>query len=191
MILITAWLAAIVVANLLIVHDPRWAIINGAALIGFDLTARDRLDDRWQKHRVWKMSALILVGAGISYAINADTRAIAGASACAFALGFTADWIAYSKLRLRPWLERSIWSAVPSSILDSIAFPYFALLFGFPGLWDPFIVGGLIAAKIGGAAFWALVLQPRVPESVRRRHEHEIHAYEEAIAYGEMSPWET
>lgn len=157
-LLVGAWLAAIVVANLLTSHDPRFAIINGFALIGFDLTARDRLDDEFRRHRALKMTALIAAGSLISYAINADTRAIALASASAFALALVVDWGVYSRMRSWPWLDRAFWSSVPSSIVDSIAFPAFAALYGFPGLWDAFIVGGLIVAKIGGAFVWAYII---------------------------------
>lgn len=155
--LVTAYLAAIVAANLLTAHDPRWAVPNAFLLIGLDLVARDRLDDSWRKHRALKMLALIVAGSGISYAINADAGSVALASAVAFAAALSTDWAVYARLRDRPWLERANWSNIPSSAIDSIVFP----LLAFPTL-DWLIVVSLFAAKVGGGAFWALVLKPRL-----------------------------
>jgi len=156
-VFVLAYLAAIVVANLLTTSDPRWIPINGFLLIGADLVLRDRLDDEWRRHRVLKMGALVLAGSAISYAVNADASRVAIASAVAFAAAFTTDWIVYSALRDKPWLERANWSNVPSSAVDSILFPLIAL-----PVVDWWIVGTLFAAKVGGGAVWSLILKPHM-----------------------------
>jgi hypothetical protein len=154
---VLAYLAAIVVANLLTTHDPRFIPINGFLLIGADLVLRDRLDDEWSQHRFAKMAALVLAGSAISYAVNADAARVALASAVAFGAAFTTDWLVYSALRYRPWLERANWSNVPSSAVDSVLFPLIAL-----PVIDWYIVATLFAAKVGGGAIWALILKPRM-----------------------------
>lgn len=155
--ILVGYLAAIVAANLLTTHDPRYAPVNAFFLIGFDLIARDKLDDSWQRHRALKMGALVLAGSAISYALNADAERVALASAVAFGAAFTTDWAVYSRLRARPWLERANWSNIPSSAVDSILFP----LIAFPTL-DWFLVVTLFAAKVGGGALWALLLKPHM-----------------------------
>lgn len=162
--LIGAYLAAIVVANLLTTEDPRFAPINAFFLIGLDLVCRDRLDDAWRgPGRIWRMGLLVLAGSGLSFLANPDSRDIAIASAVAFAAAFSTDWTVYAQLRERPWLERSNWSNIPSSFVDSLIFPLLAfpaIPGNFLGL-DWFIVGSLFAAKVGGGALWSLLLQPK------------------------------
>lgn len=153
--LIAAILASIVLANLLVTADPRWAVFDAFALIGLDLVARDRLHDLWRRHRALKLGALIGAGAALSYALNADAERVALASAIAFAAAFTADAIVYQAVRLRPWLERANISNLPSAAVDSVVFP--AIAFGL----DPVLAFTIFAAKVGGGAFWSLVLQPR------------------------------
>lgn len=175
--LVVASLAAIVAANLLTTHDPRWAPVNAFFLIGLDLVCRDKLDDRWRRHRIWKMGALVLAGSAIAYAVNVDAKDVAIASAIAFAAAFSTDWAVYARLRARPWLERANWSNVPSSFVDSLIFPLLAFP-AIPGHFlglDWFIVGSLFAAKVGGGALWALLLKPRDSELVKQaKHRHEV-----------------
>lgn len=154
---VLAYLAAIVVANLLTTADPRWAPINAFVLIGADLILRDRLDDEWRRHRLLKLGALIVAGSAIAYALNADAEKVAVASAVAFAAAFTTDTIVYAMLRGRPWLVRANGSNIPSSFVDSLVFP----LLAFPGPLDGFLVATLFLMKLGGGAFWAWALQPR------------------------------
>lgn len=160
--LVGAFLGAVVTANLLTTNDPRWAPVNAFWLIGLDLVCRDKLDDTWQRGRVYKMGALVIAGSVIAYALNADAGSVALASAVAFAAAFSTDWAVYSRLRERSWLERANWSNVPSAAIDSILFPLIAfpaLAGSFLGL-DWFLVATLFAAKVGGGAVWSLLLKP-------------------------------
>ena len=162
-LLVAAYLAAIVVANLLVTADPRWAVPNAFVLIGLDLVCRDQLDDLWTRHRPLKMVALIAAGAALSYLVNADTAKIALASCVAFGAALSADWAVYATMRDRPWLERANWSNLPGAAIDSVVFP----LLAFPGPLDWVLVASLFAAKVGGGAIWALLLQPRADRLAR------------------------
>jgi hypothetical protein len=164
LIYVAAMLGAIVAANLLVTANPANAIPNAFALIGLDMVARDRLDDRWRRGRAWKMFALVVAGAAVAYLINDAAQAIAAASASAFALLLLADWAVYSRIRERPWLERANLSNIVSGGVDSVAFPAFAELYGFAGLWDWRIIVGLWAAKVGGGLIWSFLLAPRMRE---------------------------
>lgn len=158
-----AFLAAIAIANLLTAHDPAWAIPNAGLLIGFDLAARDRLHDRWIRHRPLKLTALAIAGAAIAYAINADAGTVAQASAIAIALAFAGDALVYQALRNRPWLERTNWSNLPAAAIDSAVFPLLAF-----GHLDARLAVGILLAKVGGGALWALLLQPRAEPAAAR-----------------------
>jgi uncharacterized integral membrane protein len=163
-LLIAAMLGAIVAANLLVTANPANAIPNAFILIGADMVVRDRLDDRWRRNRGIKMLGLVVAGALVAYFINDAAQAIAAASATAFALLLLADWAVYSRIRERPWLERANISNIVSGGVDSVAFPLFAELYGFSGLWDWRIVIGLWAAKVGGGLIWSFLLAPRMRE---------------------------
>lgn len=156
-VLVAAYLAAIILANLSV---ARWGasatVANAFLLIGLDLTTRDRLDDLWRRHRLTKMAGLIALGSSLSWLVNPATARIAVASAIAFALSATADAVAYHFLRRKPWLERSNGSNVLSAAVDSVAFP--TLAFGV-FLWP--IVLGQFTAKVAGGMLWSWVLGRR------------------------------
>lgn len=157
-LLIAAILAASAAANLLAAHDARLVIVNAFFLVALDLVARDRLHTRWTGPARWLgLSAVAIAGAAVAYAVNTDAHTIAVASAVAFAAAFAVDALAWALLGARPWVERSIISNVPSAAIDSIVFPLLA--FGTPLSWQ--IAFGLFAAKVGGGALWATLLQPR------------------------------
>lgn len=162
--LVVAFLASLTVANLLAAHDPSWIYVNALVLIGLDLTTRDVLHDRWGRRRVPYMGALVLAGAAIAYLVNDDAQRVAIASACAFAAAFLVDAAVYAAVRWRPWLERVTLSNVPSSIVDSIVFPWIAF-----GALDWKVVAALAGCKIGGGVVWALVLERVTPVGVYAR----------------------
>jgi hypothetical protein len=179
-VLIPMMIAAPIIANLLTNHDPQWAIVNALWLIPIDLVARDRLDDTYRgAKRVAIMVGVVATASLLTYAINPAAQAIAAASATAFALSFLTDWGVYSRLRRFDWLTRSNGSNIPSALIDSIAFPAFAALYGFPGLWDWFIVTGLFGAKVGGGVIWSFILRPHM-DAMARRHAAEAQAMREA-----------
>ena len=153
---ISLYLTAIVAANLLIAKfGPSMAVINSFLFIGFDLVARDKLHDAWQRRRLLpKMAALIAAGSLLSWLFNRNSGQIGLASFAAFALAGGADALLYH--RLRPWakLLQVNGSNVGGALIDSIAFP---LLAGFPPPLLPIIVS-MFVAKVAGGAVWSVLL---------------------------------
>jgi hypothetical protein len=150
--LIAIYIAAMVTANTLVWWlGPWFSPINSFLLIGLDLTLRDVMHDRMTR---WQMLAVILVGGFITWGVNPAAAKIAIASAVAFSASALADWIAYTALRSRPWLVRSNGSNVVGAAVDSLIFPTMAF-----GSFLPHIVAMQFAAKVGGGAVWAWVIQ--------------------------------
>jgi hypothetical protein len=151
------YLAAVVLANLTVAwFGPGVAVLNAFLFIGLDLTARDRLHDRWRGDGlVWKMGALIAAGGLISYGLNRDAGVIALASTLAFTAAALVDAGVYHALRDRPFLERANASNVPAALVDSVVFAWVAFgVLGWLTLW-------LFVAKVAGGFAWSLVLDKR------------------------------
>jgi len=68
MVLVFLYLSAIVAANLLVVaFGPGMSILNAFLFIGFDLSTRDALHDRWRGRNLWpRMLLLVATGSAIS-----------------------------------------------------------------------------------------------------------------------------
>lgn len=156
--LIIAYLAAIVAANLLVAtFGPAVVIPNALVLIALDLVSRDRLHEAWAGRGLWpRMFALIGVGGLISYVLNMAAGPIAVASCAAFASAGLADAAVYHLCRRMPWLHRANLSNVAGATLDSAVFVLLA--FG-PAMWP--LIPAQIAAKLMGGLVWSLILQPR------------------------------
>jgi queuosine precursor transporter len=154
--LVGAYLAAIVVANLVVTaYGPGASIITAFALIGFDLTVRDRLHERWQGRELWpRMLALIAAGGLLSWLVNGAAGPIALASTVAFIAAGIADALAFAALGSRSWLARVNGSNVVGSAVDSLVFPTIAF-----GGFLPLIVVGQFVAKVAGGFLWSLVLR--------------------------------
>ncbi len=169
------YLAAIVVANLgfSFVLDPEAGYSLNTqlaadfaicfAFIGLDMALRDKLHDEWGNDRLFvKMSALILGGSALSYAINFALNAaatdivfrVATASFLAFAFAGFTDFGIYHALRHRKPMVRVNASNLPSAFVDSLVFPLVA--FGLPMMWNFFAVE--FAAKVIGGLVWSAVL---------------------------------
>lgn len=156
-LLITLYLAAIVVANLLVAQfGPGITIFNAFLFIGLDLTTRDKLHDAWQGKRLWlKMLALIATGSLLSALLNYKAVPIALASCGAFLASGVVDALVYTLLAKYPRFARVNGSNLVSAAVDSIVFP--ALAFGFPLLWG--IVLGQFVAKVLGGFLWSIILR--------------------------------
>lgn len=157
---IATYLAAIVVANLLAAHyGPAITPWTAFALIGLDLSLRDRLHDRWDQGRRWsaglalRMGALIAAGGALSWLVNADAGRIALASTVAFTVAATLDAIAYSAARHWPAFARMNGSNLVGAAADSLLFPWLAF-----GALLPVVTAGQFAAKVAGGALWAAVI---------------------------------
>jgi len=153
---IAIYLAAIVSANLIITFlGPKATIITAFALIGLDLTARDRLHELWNRKGLWlKMAMLIVAGSVISFLINSNSLIIAIASCIAFFGAGLVDFIVYSILYKRAWLVKVNGSNLFSSLTDSMIFPTLAF-----SSFMPLIIAGQFAAKALGGFAWSLVLR--------------------------------
>jgi uncharacterized PurR-regulated membrane protein YhhQ (DUF165 family) len=150
------YLAAIAAANLLVSRfGPTVAVLNAVLFIGFDLSTRDRLHERWSGAALWpRMLALIVAGGLLSLLLGGSGR-VALASCLAFILAGITDTIVYGLLHRHPWHRRVNGSNLASAAVDSLCFPLFA--FGWPVLWN--IVLGQFVAKVAGGAIWALILR--------------------------------
>lgn len=152
------YLSAIVAANLSVAHfGPGAVYANAFLFIGLDLTARDKLHDRWNgKGLLWKMGLLIAAGGALSWLLNRDAATIALASTVAFATAATVDAGIYHLLRRRRFVVRANASNVPAAAADSIVFPWIAF-----GGFDPVITLGQFVAKVAGGFVWSLILGRR------------------------------
>ena len=155
MILVVIYLAAIVVANLVLLwFGPVASIYNAFILIGLDLSLRDKLHDQWHHKNLWlKMLLLICGGSIITVALNWDALPIAIASSTAFLVSGFGDALVYSGLRKHKFLVRSNGSNVAGSALDSVIFPTMAF-----GVFIPEIILGQFLAKVCGGAVWSFIL---------------------------------
>lgn len=168
-VLVALFLAAIVAANITLTHQtfgPETLFVNAFALIGLDFITRDRLADFWGTSRWLKMGLLIAAGGALSYWLNADAAKIAVASTVSFAAAEAGEAVVYHLLRRRPWLERAPKAAIVAAVVDSVVFPTMVFGFDFGTSFTQF------AVKLGGAAFWALVISrtlvgSSVPELAR------------------------
>src|SRR5690625_25078 len=167
-ILVTAYIAALTLANISVAHFGMWSTpLNAFLLIGFSCVARDALHGMWggRLERAVKMLLLIVTAGLLSLVVHADAGRIALASTVAFVVSETIDWFAYSLLYKRHFLVRSNGSNIFGNISDSILFPIIA--FGtVPGVAA--VMGVQLFAKRFGGFLWSLLinrtLKPRSEE---------------------------
>jgi hypothetical protein len=153
--MISAYIAAMVTANLLVWWIGPWASpFIAFFLIGLDLTLRDVMHDRLTR---WQMLAVVLTGGALTWLLNPSAAHIALASATAFTASAAADWLAYTLLRSKPWMVRSNGSNAIGAAVDSVIFPTLAF-----GGFLPHIVALQFAAKVSGGAIWSWLLRKRM-----------------------------
>jgi hypothetical protein len=152
---VAVYLAAIVAANLSVAtFGPSVTVLNAFALVGLDLTLRDRIHDAWAgRGLALRMGLLIAAGGALSWALNASAGPIAVASTVAFAAAATLDSVTYAALETRPRLLRVNGSNVVGAAADSVVFPTLAF-----GALLPVIVLAQFAAKLAGGFVWSLAL---------------------------------
>ena len=156
MILVSIYLLAVVLANMLVVwFGPQAAFITAFLFIGLDLSLRDKLHDQWKGNQLWwKMFVLICGGSAISILLNWNALPIALSSATAFLAAGVGDAIVYARLYKKKFIVRSNGSNIAGSVIDSIVFPTLAF-----GVFMPKIILGQFVAKFVGGFLWSLVLQ--------------------------------
>jgi len=121
-------------------HDWFWSLLVGSVLVLRDYA-----------QRVWGHACLLLMGlaALLSYLLGSPEVALA--SATAFAVSETVDWLVYS-ITQRPFADRVLLSTGVSAPIDSTVFLLLANLF----TWQLFAIG--VASKwTAGAVVWAML----------------------------------
>jgi uncharacterized PurR-regulated membrane protein YhhQ (DUF165 family) len=161
-ILVAAYLIMIVIANYAVTFARMlgWSeaqmtllfMTQGFLFIGGDLVIRDALHERWTRHKVWKLGALIVTGGLLSALLNAEAIRVAVASSVAFMAAATADAIVYQFAMRWPRIVRVNTSNVAGAIVDSVVFP--TILFGG---FAPIATLGMSLTKILGGAAWGAI----------------------------------
>lgn len=153
--LIIIYLGAIVTADLLVTHfGQRALVVTGLFIIPLDLFSRDLLHDFWKgKFLGIKMFLLVCTGSLLSFFINSNSKMVAIASACSFAIVGVVSFIIYQALIER---NRAFKMNVTNSIgavVDSLLFPWIAF-----GAIDFKISAVQSILKIIGGLFWVSLL---------------------------------
>lgn len=155
---ILIYAAAMIAANALVLaFGPAVTPINAFFLIGLDLVLRDWLHLRL---RAWQMGALIFATGIVTWMLNPAAQNIAIASAIAFVVAATADWLAF-KAASGSWARRSMISNLAGAAVDSLIFPTLAF-----GVLMPAIVLGQFVMKVLGGIVWTLAFQRFMRKSV-------------------------
>lgn len=155
LLLILSYLFAIVVSNLSVYSFGTTALIfTGLILIPFDLTSRDVLHEVWKENCLkTKMFFLIVSGSLISFIINPASVNISIASAVAFFIAGTIDFVIYSSMIRSSKSIKMNCSNICSSIFDSIVFQLIAF-----GSIDLKILASQSILKIAGGFLWVFAL---------------------------------
>lgn len=123
---------------------------TAAAIIPFDLTARDVLHDRW--HGNWlalRMAALVASGSLLAWLLCNGSPAVCVASAASFAVAGLVDTAAYALLDGSTKWQRMNASNVVSATADSLCFPLVAF-----GTVSPSLAVTQVAFKVAGGLAW-------------------------------------
>lgn len=89
----------------------------GTYFAGFAFVLRDSVQDACGR---WATLAVIVAGAGLSFAVSAPFIALA--SAVAFLLSETADLLIYTPLRERGYVRAAVASNAVGALVDTVAF---------------------------------------------------------------------
>lgn len=151
MLAVAAYLAAACAANVAVTLFGYAALpFTAAALIPFDLTARDVLHDRW--HGNWlgvRMALLVASGSLLAWLFCNGSPAVCVASAVSFAVAGTVDTAAYALLANATKWQRMNVSNIASSAADSLCFPLVAF-----GVVSPALAASQVALKVAGGLAW-------------------------------------
>lgn len=132
-------------------HDWFWSLLVGSVLVLRDYA-----------QRVWGHACLLLMGVAAVLSYLLGSPAVALASATAFAISETVDWLVYSVTQ-RPFADRVLLSTAASAPIDSTVFLVLAHLF----TWQLMAIG--VASKwSAGIVVWAMLRwrQRRAPCAV-------------------------
>jgi hypothetical protein len=154
MFAVIAYLVAACSANVAVTLFGYAALpFTAAALIPFDMTARDVLHDKWHGNWLWlRMAALVASGSVLAWLLCNGSPAVCIASAVSFCVSGMIDTLAYHLLRSVPKWQRMNASNVASSVADSVCFPLVA--FGAVSLT---LATSQVFLKVAGGAVWVAV----------------------------------
>lgn len=165
-LLIALYLAAIVAANLAAAHFGPWATpIIGFFAIGFDLTARCVLQEKWACRWKRNMLRLIVAGSLLTLMVNWHAWRIAIASTIAFTVSEIVDAVFYTMLRRQGYvlMARINLANFISAFLDSVLFMWIAF-----GVIKPGTIVAEHMAKFIGGVLWSIVLV----KTIRKNYAH-------------------
>lgn len=153
-LLISTYLAAIVIANFAVSHFGQAALpVTAFFLIPLDLVTRDLLHEEWEGRWLWsKMFVLIFSGSCLTAMLSWDARRVAIASCVAFASAGAINAFVYHLMNSKPRFVKMNSSNAAAAITDSVLFPLIA--------FD--VVSGVLCVtqavtKFGGGIFWSFV----------------------------------
>lgn len=154
-LLIFLYLLAIVVANLSVGYfGPTALVFTAWALIPFDLTVKDTLQEHWTgRGVVVRLGALVLTGSALSAALSMSAHQIALASFAAFSMSGLVDSLILAKMEHYPKLVRVNGSNVGGAVVDSLVFQLVAF-----GTVSPWLFVWQSGAKLLGGFVWSLIL---------------------------------
>ncbi len=154
-LLVTAFLAAIAIGNLLVAEYGQIALVFTAwVVIPFDMLTRDLLHERWRDDRLaLRLSGLVLAGAAISVIVSPASLRVSVASCLAFALSMGVNSLVFHALLERSRFARMNTSNLAAAIVDSIAFPALAL-----GTIDPWLSAAQAGSKFAGGLAWTSLI---------------------------------
>jgi hypothetical protein len=158
-----AFIAAIVAANYATSHYGLIPVgfglvaTAGTFFAGLTFVLRDLVHDQWGR---WFVVGLIVVGAGVSFALSAPFIALA--SGIAFLVSELADMAIYTPLRRKGYIRAAVASNVVGAFVDTVLFLAIA---GFP-IWSSVpgqMLGKLTVTFVTVVLVWgfrALLRQP-------------------------------
>lgn len=120
--------------------DWLWSLLVGAVLVLRDFS-----------QRVWGHGCLALMALAAMLSYLVGSHEVALASATAFAISETTDWLVYT-ITKRPFADRVLLSTLISAPIDSASFLLLANLF----TWKLFAIG-TTSKSAAGFAIWAVL----------------------------------
>lgn len=152
---ILIYVAAVVLANLLVLWFGKYGLLlSSSLLIPFDFVMRCYFHERWKGATlILKLGVLILSAAVATYIINRESLPIALGSVSGFIVANIIAGMVYQSLIDKPPLYKVNGSDLVAIAVDSVVFQAVAF-----GVFDPWIMFGQTAIKFLGGLLWYWIL---------------------------------
>lgn len=164
--LVICYLAALVLANLLVFHAGQVALLfTGLVLVPFDFAVRVRLQEAWAGVGLWgRLAGLMVVGGILTVVTVPGSHRIALASVSAFLVGSAAGAIVYAALEAYGRTLARFSSLAVMAIADSLVFPNLA----FDAVSQGLIVGQAVMKwAISSAIVYFKLLEEEGPRETK------------------------